>query len=119
MLSDPPTYPSAVQHLAGRAAKKPGLKEALSLAFEVDTSQKNTGTTSQRLYGDYETRLQSPLQRRHQSILAHGIKPVSAEGLQPLLGIPGIARLCGCPGLALLVVRITKHSLGLLSLGPR
>ncbi|WP_299433073.1 TIGR02710 family CRISPR-associated CARF protein [uncultured Meiothermus sp.] len=84
VLRDPETYPDPVQHLAGRAGKKLGLKEALGLAFEVDAGLKNTGTKAQRLYGDYETTLQSPLQQRHQSILAHGIKPVDGGALEPL-----------------------------------
>ena len=76
------TYPQPLQDLAGR--KTPGLKEALGLAFEIDTRLGHTGTLAQRLYGDYSSKLQGLLQQRHSSILAHGVKPVELEALQGL-----------------------------------
>ncbi|WP_337867917.1 TIGR02710 family CRISPR-associated CARF protein [Meiothermus sp.] len=85
------TYPDKLQDLAGR--KTPGLKEALGLAFEIDTRLGNTGTLAQQLYGDYSSKLQGLLQQRHSSILAHGVKPVkpeALEGLQNYLGEKGL-----------------------------
>lgn len=85
------TYPDKLQDLAGR--KTPGLKEALGLAFEIDTRLGNTGTLAQQLYGDYSSKLQGLLQQRHSSILAHGVKPVKPEalkGLQDYLGEKGL-----------------------------
>ncbi|GIW29287.1 MAG: CRISPR-associated protein [Meiothermus sp.] len=85
------TYPDKLQDLAGR--KTPGLKEALGLAFEIDTRLGNTGTLAQQLYGDYSSQLQGLLQQRHSSILAHGVKPVKPEalkGLQDYLGEKGL-----------------------------
>lgn len=85
------TYPDKLQDLAGR--KTPGLKEALGLAFEIDSRLGNTGTLAQQLYGDYSSKLQGLLQQRHSSILAHGVKPVKPEalkGLQDYLGEKGL-----------------------------
>lgn len=85
------TYPDKLQDLAGR--KTPGLKEALGLAFEIDTRLGNAGTLAQRFYGDYSSKLQGLLQQRHSSILAHGVKPVkpeALEGLQNYLGEKGL-----------------------------
>ncbi|MGK0617956.1 TIGR02710 family CRISPR-associated CARF protein [Meiothermus cerbereus] len=76
------TYPQPLQDLAGR--KTPGLKEALGLAFEIDTRLGHSGTLAQQLYGDYSSKLQGLLQQRHSSILAHGVKPVKLEALQGL-----------------------------------
>lgn len=76
------SYPDKLKDLAGR--KTPGLKEALGLAFEIDTRLGNSGTLAQRLYGDYSSKLRGLLQQRHSSILAHGVKPVKSEALQGL-----------------------------------
>ncbi|AWR87844.1 TIGR02710 family CRISPR-associated CARF protein [Meiothermus taiwanensis] len=78
------TYPDKLKALANSNNKTLGLKEALGLAFEIDTRLGNTGTLAQYLYGDYSSKLQGLLQQRHSSILAHGVKPVKPEAVQGL-----------------------------------
>ncbi|MER3481656.1 MAG: TIGR02710 family CRISPR-associated protein [Meiothermus sp.] len=84
VLRDVRTFEKTLVDLAQRSGKLSGLKEALGLAFELDTRLKNTNTLAQRLYGDYHTELKNPLMRRHNSILAHGTKPVEQADYEAL-----------------------------------
>lgn len=84
VLRQPESYPPALADLSGRAGTLRGLKETLSLAFDLDTRTRQTNTLAQQLYADHGQRLQGVLKRRHNSILAHGTKPVSAEDYETL-----------------------------------
>ncbi|MWR20515.1 TIGR02710 family CRISPR-associated protein, partial [Helicobacter pylori] len=84
VLRQPQTYPPNLADLSSRAGSLRGLKETLSLAFDLDTRTRQSNTLAQQLFGDYRQRLQGVLQRRHNSILAHGTKPVDQSDYQAL-----------------------------------
>lgn len=84
VLRQPQSYPPNLADLSSRAGNLRGLKETLSLAFDLDVRTRQTNTLAQQLYGDYQQRLQEVLQRRHHSILAHGTKPVEQSDYQTL-----------------------------------
>lgn len=84
VLRQPETYPPALADLKSRAGGLRGLKETLSLAFDIDTRVRQSNTLAQQLFGDFGQRLQELLQRRNHSILAHGTKPVEAADYEAL-----------------------------------
>lgn len=94
VLRQPKTYPTKWHtSYAQRAAKVLGLKEALSLACDIDLLHGRTNTLAQNLYGEYSGVLSDLLARRHQSILAHGTTPVLQQDYQALheyLGAKGL-----------------------------
>ncbi|RIH89438.1 TIGR02710 family CRISPR-associated CARF protein [Calidithermus roseus] len=84
VLRQPETYPAALADLGSRAGGVLGLKETLSLAFDIDTRSGQSNTLAQQLFGDYGQRLRELLQRRNSSILAHGTRPVEAADYEAL-----------------------------------
>jgi CRISPR-associated protein (TIGR02710 family) len=78
-LKDPSTHSALSAALQKRAKEGLGLKETLSLAFDIDLFFGKQGTLAQRVFGDYPTTLRPLLASRHESILAHGLRPVEQE----------------------------------------
>ena len=83
-LRDPATCGALSLELKSRVKETLGLKEMLSLAYDIDLYFGKNGTLAQRLYGDYQAVLKPLLAQRHQSILAHGLTPVGREAYEEL-----------------------------------
>lgn len=83
-LKDPTTHTDLSSELKKRAKEGLGLKETLSLAFDIDLFFGKQGTLAQQVFGDYPTTLRPLLASRHESILAHGLRPVTQATYEAL-----------------------------------